>query len=160
MTRTIRPAQASDCALVLAFIRELAEYEKLLDRVQATEAKIREGLFGARPYAEAIIGEIDGAPCGFALYFHNYSTFLAQPGIYLEDLYVRPAARGHGMGLALIAHLAKLALVRGCGRLDWAVLDWNTPAIEFYQRIGAVAQADWTGQRMEGAALTALAARA
>jgi GNAT superfamily N-acetyltransferase len=160
MTRTIRPAQASDCGLVLAFIRELAEYEKLLDRVQATEAKIREGLFGARPYAEAIIGEIDGAPCGFALYFHNYSTFLAQPGMYLEDLYVRPAARGHGMGLALIAHLAKLALARGCGRLDWAVLDWNTPAIEFYQRIGAVAQADWTGQRMEGAALAALAARA
>ncbi len=156
----IRPAELTDCELILQFIRELAEYEKLLDRVVATPEKLRATLFGTRAYAEAIIGEINGVPRGFALFFHNYSTFLAKPGLYLEDLYVQPQARGAGLGMALIAACAKLAVQRDCGRMDWAVLDWNTPAIDFYRSLGAIAQDDWTGQRLEGDALKNLAARA
>jgi GNAT superfamily N-acetyltransferase len=155
----IRRASVADCDLILQFIRELAEYEKLLHRVSATPEKLRATLFGERAYAEAIIGEIDGVPRGFALYFHNYSTFLAKPGLYLEDLYVQPQARGAGLGMALIAACAKIAVQRDCGRLDWAVLDWNTPAIEFYRSLGAIPQDDWTGQRLEADALSKVAAR-
>jgi GNAT superfamily N-acetyltransferase len=156
----IRSATASDVPDIFAFIRELAEYEKLLHRVEANEAKLAETLFGARPCAEVLIAELDAVPVGFALFFHNYSTFLAKPGIYLEDLYVRESARGCGLGLQLIAHLARLALQRGCGRLDWAVLDWNQPAIDFYRAIGAVAQDDWTVQRLSDEALIQMAAKA
>ncbi len=160
----IRPAVVADVALILGFIRELAEYEKLLDRVSADEAKLRVTLFGAIPCAEVLIAEIDteqGVQAqGFALYFQNYSTFLATPGIYLEDLYVRESARGLGIGLKLIASVAKRAVELGCGRFEWAVLDWNTPAIDFYRALGAVAQDDWTVQRLHGQPLLDLAARA
>jgi GNAT superfamily N-acetyltransferase len=156
----IRSATVSDVPHILAFIRELAEYEKLLHRVEANIEKLTETLFGAKPCAEVLIAELDGIPVGFALFFQNYSTFLAKPGIYLEDLYVRESARGCGLGMQLIAHLAKLAVERGCGRMDWAVLDWNQPAIDFYRSIGAVAQDDWTGERLTGDALAQLAAKA
>jgi GNAT superfamily N-acetyltransferase len=160
----IRPAVVADVGLILSFIRELAEYEKLLDRVLADEAKLRATLFGSRPCAEVLIAEIDTGqgiqPQGFALYFQNYSTFLATPGIYLEDLYVRESARGMGIGLKLIASIAKRAVELGCGRFEWAVLDWNTPAIDFYRALGALAQDDWTVQRLHGQALLNLAARA
>src|SRR5262245_54681337 len=122
----IRPATPADIPLILSLIRELAEYERLSHAVSATEAELRTHLFGPRPAAECLIGELDGTPQGFALFFTNFSTFLARPGIYLEDLYVRPAARGRGLGAALLAHLARLATERRCGRLEWAVLDWNT----------------------------------
>jgi GNAT superfamily N-acetyltransferase len=156
----IRPARATDAALILALIRELAEYEHLSHEVRATEAAIAESLFGPRPHAEALIAELDGAAVGFALFFHNYSTFLAQPGIYLEDLFVRPEARGRGVGRALLARLAALALERRCGRLEWAVLDWNAPAIGFYQRLGARAMTEWTVNRLTGEALNQLAQEA
>lgn len=154
---TIRPAGRDDCALILEFIRALAEYEKLAHRVVATEARLDQTLFGARPGAEVVIAEWRGEPAGFALYFANYSTFLAQPGIYLEDLFVHPGFRGHGIGKALLAHLALLAVKRGCGRLDWSVLDWNQPTIAFYRGIGAVALDDWTQFRLEGQALRDMA---
>lgn len=153
----LRPARRQDVPLILGFIRELAEYEKLSHQVVADEAQLAAHLFGPRPYAEVLIGEVDGEPAGFALFFHNFSTFLGKPGIYLEDLYVRPAVRGSGLGKALLVELARLAVSRGCGRLEWAVLDWNEPAIGFYQRLGARAQDDWTGYRLSGAALTELA---
>ncbi|MGH8354935.1 MAG: GNAT family N-acetyltransferase [Pseudomonas sp.] len=153
----LRPARRQDVPLILGFIRELAEYEKLSHQVVADEAQLAANLFGPRPYAEVLIGEVDGEPAGFALFFHNFSTFLGQPGIYLEDLYVRPAVRGSGLGRALLVELARLAVSRGCGRLEWAVLDWNEPAIGFYRRLGARPQDDWTGYRLSGAALTALA---
>lgn len=153
----LRPARRQDVPLILGFIRELAEYEKLSHQVVADEAQLAANLFGPRPYAEVLIGEVDGEPAGFALFFHNFSTFLGKPGIYLEDLYVRPAVRGSGLGKALLVELARLAVSRGCGRLEWAVLDWNAPAIGFYQRLGARAQDDWTGYRLSGAALTELA---
>lgn len=153
----LRPARRQDVPLILGFIRELAEYEKLSHQVVADEAQLAANLFGARPYAEVLIGEVDGEPAGFALFFHNFSTFLGKPGIYLEDLYVRPAVRGSGLGKALLVELARLAVSRGCGRLEWAVLDWNEPAIGFYQRLGARPQDDWTGYRLSGAALTDLA---
>lgn len=153
----LRPARRQDVPLILGFIRELAEYEKLSHQVVADEAQLAANLFGPHPYAEVLIGEVDGEPAGFALFFHNFSTFLGKPGIYLEDLYVRPAVRGTGLGKALLVELARLAVSRGCGRLEWAVLDWNEPAIGFYQRLGARPQDDWTGYRLSGAALTDLA---
>jgi GNAT superfamily N-acetyltransferase len=153
----IRPATQADVPLVLRFIRELADFERLLHEVVATEARLRETLFGARPAAEVVIAEEDGEPLGFALFFHNYSTFLAQPGIYLEDLYVRPEARGRGTGRALLAHLARLARERGCGRLEWWVLDWNESALRFYRSLGAQPMDEWTVQRLTGPDLDRLA---
>jgi GNAT superfamily N-acetyltransferase len=157
---TIRPADPGEMPQVLAFIRELARYERLEDQVVATEADLAAALFRGRPYAEVVFGCLEGVPVGFALFFHNFSTFLGKPGLYLEDLFVRPEARGRGVGERLLAWLARTALERGCARLDWAVLDWNEPSIGFYRRLGAVAQHDWTGYRLSGAALAALAARA
>ncbi|UTW07350.1 GNAT family N-acetyltransferase [Pseudomonas benzenivorans] len=153
----IRPARPEDVDLILALIGELADYEKLGDQAVATPAQLTEHLFGPRPYAEVLIGEVDGEAAGFALFFHNFSTFLGKPGLYLEDLYVRPAARGAGLGKALLTRLAALALERGCGRLEWGVLDWNEPAIGFYQRLGATPMDEWTPYRLTGAALQALA---
>ena len=156
----IRPATVEDVPQILAFIRELAVYERLAHEVVASEADLAASLFGARPYAEVVLGCLDGAPVGFALFFHNYSTFLGKPGIYLEDLFVRAEARGHGLGKRLLAYLARTALERGCGRLDWSVLDWNAPSIGFYRRLGAVALDDWTTFRLSGPALDAVAAGA
>jgi GNAT superfamily N-acetyltransferase len=154
----IRPATEADVGLILRFIRELAEYERLLHEVVATEERLRATLFGARPAAEVVVADdADGEPLGFALFFHNYSTFLAQPGIYLEDLFVRPEARGRGTGRALLAHLARLARERGCGRLEWWVLDWNESAIRFYRTLGAQPMDDWTVFRLTGDPLVRLA---
>jgi GNAT superfamily N-acetyltransferase len=153
----IRPAAEADVPLVLQFIRELAHYERLLNEVVATEESLRETLFGARPYAEVSLGYLADAPAAFALYFHNYSTFLGRPGIYLEDLYVKEEFRGRGLGRAMLRHLARLALERGCGRLEWAVLDWNEPAINFYKRLGAAPMDEWTVFRVTGEALDRLA---
>lgn len=153
----VRPAQPDDVALILSLIRELAEYEKLGDQVIAEPEQLAEHLFGVRPFAEVLIGEVDDQAVGFALFFHNYSTFLGKPGIYLEDLYVRPAVRGTGLGKALLGRLAVLAVERGCGRLEWSVLDWNEPAIGFYQSLGAHPLDDWTVYRLSGAALRDLA---
>lgn len=155
----VRPAAPHDGPLILAFIMELAEYERLTHQVTATEDDIRRQLFGSKPAAEALIGEWRGKPEGFAIYFHNFSTFLAKPGIYLEDLYVRPPARGHGLGAAMLRRLAQLAVQRQCGRLEWAVLDWNEPAIGFYKKLGAVPTDEWTVFRLTGEALLDLAAR-
>ena len=153
----VREASAADVPLILSFIRELAEYERLTHEVVATEDGLRETLFGEHPYAEVLIAEHDGSPAGFALFFHNYSTFLARPGIYLEDLYVRPPFRGAGIGKELLVRLARLARSRGCGRLEWWVLDWNEPSIGFYEKLGAVPMDDWTVYRVSGAALEGLA---
>ena len=153
----LRPARRQDVPLILTFIRELAEYENLSHQVVADEAQLAENLFGPRPYAEVLIGEVDAEPAGFALFFHNFSTFLGKPGLYLEDLYVRPAVRGAGLGKALLIELARLAMTRGCGRLEWAVLDWNEPAIGFYRSLGARPLDDWTTYRLTGEALSALA---
>ena len=150
----IRIARPADAALVLQFIRELADYEKLSDQVVATEAGITETLFGAHRAAEALIAELDGAPAGFAIFFPNYSTFLARPGIYLEDLFVKPAFRRQGVGRALFTRVARLAVERGCGRFEWSVLDWNAPAIAFYRSLGAVPLDDWTVFRLTGEALS------
>ena len=157
---TIRFARPDDCATILAFIRDLAEYEKLAHEVVADEAALRDTLFGARPGAEVLLAELAGEPVGFALFFPSYSTFLAKPGLYLEDLFVRPAARGRGVGVALMAALARIALDRGYGRFEWSVLDWNAPALAFYATLGAKPQSAWTVQRLTGAPLAALAARA
>ena len=159
-TFRIRSASPADVPLILGLIRELAEYEKLAHQVVATETDIRNSLFGLRPAAECLIAELDGAPAGFALFFHNFSTFLGKPGIYLEDLYVKPELRGKGVGRKLLAHLAALALNRGCGRFEWAVLDWNEPAIGFYRSIGARMLDDWKINRLTGEALERLAAEA
>jgi GNAT superfamily N-acetyltransferase len=156
----VRAASRSDVPQILTFIRELAVYEKLEHEVVATEAGLSETLFGAMPRAEVLIAEHDGAPAGFALFFHNFSTFLGKPGIYLEDLFVRPQARHHGVGRALLARLAEIAIDRGCGRLEWAVLDWNEDAIGFYRKLGAKPMDDWTTYRLAGDALTALSAPA
>nr|WP_298139909.1 GNAT family N-acetyltransferase [uncultured Pseudomonas sp.] len=149
----IRPADRDDIPLILVFIRELAEYEKLADQAIADPEQMAKHLFGPRPYAEVLIGEVDGEPAGFALFFHNYSTFLGKPGIYLEDLYVRASARGAGLGKALLSTLARLAVERGCGRLEWSVLDWNAPAIGFYRQLGAEPMNEWTVYRLSGSAL-------
>jgi GNAT superfamily N-acetyltransferase len=156
----IREATEEDVPLILSLIRELAEYEKLSDEVVATEDGLRDSLFGERRYAEVLIAEHDGAPAGFALFFHNFSTFLGKPGIYLEDLYVKPAFRGSGIGKKLLVHLASLAKRRGCGRLEWWVLDWNEPSIGFYKKLGAVPMDDWTVYRVSGLALEDLASGA
>ena len=153
----LRPARPDDVPLVLALIRELADYEKLSDAVVADEALLGESLFGASPAAEVVIAEADGVPAGFALFFHTFSTFLGRRGLYLEDLFVRPTHRGRGIGRALMRHLAALAVARDCGRFEWTVLDWNAPAIGFYRALGAQPQDGWTVQRLEGAALHALA---
>ncbi len=157
MTIRIRPATPADLPLIGALITELAVYEKLADEVRFDPAVLGEHLFGPRPMAEVVIGELDGTPQGFALFFHNFSTFEGRPGIYLEDLFVRPAARGAGLGKALLAELARLAVARGCARFEWSVLDWNEPSIGFYKSLGARAMDDWTVMRVDGPALTALA---
>lgn len=155
---TIRSAVPADVPLVLEFIRGLAEYERLPHEVVATEALVCAALFGPRPDAEVIIAELDGEPAGFALFFHNFSTFLARRGLYLEDLFVRPALRGRGVGRALLARLAAIARERDCGRFEWSVLDWNRDAIAVYERLGAVPMSDWTVYRLTGDALARLAA--
>jgi GNAT superfamily N-acetyltransferase len=159
MTLSIRPAAPADLPLIAQFIRDLAEYEKLAHEVRFDEAKLAANLFGPRPYAEAVIGEIDGKPQGFALFFNNFSTFGGRPGIYLEDLFVRPEARGSGLGKALLAHLAGLCIERDCARLEWSVLDWNTPSIGFYQSLGAKPMDEWTVMRVDGEALIKLASQ-
>ena len=158
MTISIRPATSADLPLIAQLIRDLAEYEKLADDVRFDQAVLGQKLFGPRPYAEVLIGEIDGQPQAFALFFHNFSTFEGRPGIYLEDLFVRPEARGSGLGKALLAHLAALTIERDCARLEWSVLDWNAPAIGFYQKLGARLMDDWTVMRLDGANLSQLGA--
>ena len=155
---TIRPAGEHEVPLILQFIRDLAVYEHLEHEVVATEAQLREVLFGQRRYAEVVFACLDGDPVGFALFFHNFSTFLGRPGIYLEDLFVRPEARGHGVGRRLLAWLAAEAVSRKCGRLEWAVLDWNEPSIQFYRNLGAVHMKEWQIFRVTGPALSQLAA--
>ena len=157
MTLSIRPATSADLPLIAQFIRDLAEYERLAHEVRFDEAVLEDRLFGARPYAEVLIGEIDGAPQGFALFFHNFSTFEGRPGVYLEDLFVRPEARGSGLGKMLLAQLAVIALERDCARVEWSVLDWNDPAIAFYKSLGAKPMDEWTVMRVDGDALGALA---
>jgi GNAT superfamily N-acetyltransferase len=158
MPLTIRSATVADVPLILDLIRGLAEYERLPHEVVATEALLRETLFGPAPGAEVLLAELDGESAGFALFFHNFSTFLGRRGLYLEDLFVRPAARGRGVGRALLARLAAIARQRGCGRFEWSVLDWNEPAIGFYRSLGAVPMDDWTVYRVAGPALDRLAA--
>lgn len=157
MSLSIRPAERADLDIIAQFIRDLADYERLAHEVRFDEAVLGDRLFGARPYAEVLIGEIDGAPQGFALFFHNFSTFEGKPGVYLEDLFVRPEARGSGLGKALLQQLAALAVERDCARLEWAVLDWNEPSIAFYKLLGAKMMDEWTGMRVDGAALYSLA---
>ncbi|MET0536194.1 MAG: GNAT family N-acetyltransferase [Steroidobacter sp.] len=154
----IEPATPADVPVILQLIRELAEFERLLDQVTATEQQLREGLFGPKPSAEVIVARLQpsGEVIGFALFFHNFSTFLAKPGIYLEDLYVRQKHRGQGYGEALLRRLARLAVERKCGRLEWSVLDWNHRAIDFYKSLGAVPMDEWTLYRVTGAALERL----
>jgi GNAT superfamily N-acetyltransferase len=158
VTLSIRPAVAADLPLIAQFIRDLAEYERLAHEVRFDEAVLCDRLFGARPYAEVLIGEIDGTPQGFALFFHNFSTFEGRPGVYLEDLFVRPESRGSGLGKALLAALAHIAVERDCARLEWSVLDWNEPSIAFYKSLGARFLDEWTVMRVDGAALDSLAA--
>jgi GNAT superfamily N-acetyltransferase len=153
-----RPAKEADVPVILALIRELADYEKLTHEVVATVDSLRETLFGPRPCAEALMGCVDGQAVGFALFFQNYSTFLARPGLHLEDLYVQPAHRGCGLGKALITAVARIAQERGGGRYEWTVLDWNTPAIRFYESLGAEMKGDWRIMRVTGAALEKMAA--
>ena len=155
----VRAASEEDVPLILSFINELAEYERLSHEVVATEEALRQHLFGERPVAEVVIAEDGGEPAGFALFFHSFSTFLGRPGIYLEDLYVRPEFRGVGIGRALLVRLARLAKERGCGRLEWSVLDWNEPAIGFYRDLGASPVGGWTVYRVTGEALEGLAER-
>lgn len=145
---SIRPATVEDVPLILQFITELADYEKLSHEVTATEDMLRENLFGARKVAEVLLGFEGAEPAGFALFFHNFSTFIGKPGIYLEDLFVRPKFRGRGYGKALMVHLARVAVERDCGRFEWWVLNWNTPSIEFYHSLGAKPMSEWTVQRM------------
>ena len=157
MAFEIRNANESDVPLIHQFIRDLADYEKLAHVVVATEAQLRATLFGSSPYAEVILAEEDGTPAGFALFFHNYSTFLAQRGVYLEDLFVKPEYRGRGYGKALLARLAQIARERDCGRVEWAVLDWNEPSIAFYESLGARRMNEWHTFRLTGEALDRLA---
>jgi GNAT superfamily N-acetyltransferase len=158
MSLAIRPARAGDAALVLQFVRELAVYEKLLHECEATEAMIDAALFGPQPRISCDLAEWDGAPVGFALWFLNFSTFSGRSGIYLEDLFVRPDFRGRGIGKALMAHLARRCIAEGWGRLQWSVLDWNTPSIDFYKSLGGVLMDEWTVVRVSGDALERLAA--
>jgi len=160
MSLRIDSATERDLSLILTFIKKLAEYEKLSHLVVATEELLRDALFGSRPVAEVIIANWNGEPVGFALFFHNFSTFLGRRGIYLEDLFVDPPHRGKGIGKALLIHLAKIAKERNCGRFEWAVLDWNKPAIDFYKSLGAAPLDDWTPFRLMGDALDRLAGSA
>jgi len=155
----IRQTTAEDVPLLFGLIQGLAEYERLLEHVTATEESLRAHLFGARPAAEAVLAEEGSEAIGFALFFNNFSTFAGKPGLYLEDLFVRPEFRGRGYGKALMVFVARLALARGCGRFEWSVLDWNTPARDFYRTLGARPLDDWVGQRMTGEAIARLAAR-
>ncbi len=155
----MRDATSNDTSLILEFIRGLAEYEKLPNEVEATEEGLRSALFGKHPGAEVIIAEWEGLPAGFALYCHNFSTFLGRKGIWLEDLFVLEAYRGLGVGRALLTRLASIAVAQECGRLEWSVLDWNADAIGFYRRLGAEPKEDWTTFRLSGGALTRLANR-
>ena len=154
---SLRPVSEADVPQVLAFIRELAVYEKLEHAVVATEADIHAALFGSRPHVEAIFVCLDGVPVGFALWFYSFSTFKGRPSLYLEDLYVRPPARGRGLGKRLLVELARRALERGCTRFEWSVLDWNAPSIAFYKSLGAVPMDEWTVYRVESEALKRLA---
>ena len=160
MSLRIAPAQPQDVPVIVALVRQLAEYEKLAHQVVATEAQVERELFGEHPVIECVIGwegdELQQRPVGFALYFHNFSTFLGRRGLYLEDLFVVPDARGRGHGKALIMHLARLAVSRGCGRFEWSVLDWNQPAIDFYRALGAELMPDWRICRLTGSALARL----
>lgn len=157
MISTVRGAVPEDLDLIIGFIQALAEYERLADAVRLDRDVLGAHLFGAIPKAEVVIAERDGSAIGFALFFHNFSTFEGRPGIYLEDLFVAPEARGSGAGKALLRHLAQLARDRGCARLEWSVLDWNEPAISFYRSLGAASMDDWTVNRLSGHALAALA---
>jgi len=157
-TLRIERATERDVPLILRLIKELAEYERMSDEVIATEDGLRRTLFGPRPAAEVVVGYAGDEPAGFALFFHNYSTFLGKPGLYLEDLFVVPKFRGRGYGKALLVHLARLAVERGCGRFEWSVLDWNEPAIGFYKKLGATPMEAWTIMRVTGDALHKLAA--
>lgn len=154
---TLRPATPADLAAIVGLIHELAAFEALTHLVVVTPESLAPHLFGERPAAEAVVGEVDGVVAAFALYFTNFSTFLGRPGLYLEDLYVQPAHRGMGLGKALLQHLATLAVSRGCGRFEWSVLDWNQRAIDFYQKMGATVMPDWRICRVTGDALTAMA---
>jgi GNAT superfamily N-acetyltransferase len=154
----IRPAGHADVPEILAMVRELAEFEHLLHEAVATEDGLSDALFGPRPYAEVLIARVGDDVAGFALFFHNYSTFVGKPGLYLEDLYIRPAYRGQGCGKALLTRVAQLAVARGCGRFEWSVLDWNQRAIDFYHSIGARPMSDWTMMRVSGEALAKLGA--
>ena len=153
----IKPATPEDVPLIIAFLNELATYEKLAHEVVATEADMHAALFGPRPVVETVIGSLDGKPVGYALYFPTFSTFLGKPGLYLEDLYVRPAARGFGVGRKLLEHLARITVERGWGRLEWSVLDWNEPSIAFYKKMGAKPMDEWTVFRLAGDTLISLA---
>ncbi len=153
----IRPARPEDVDAIIALVRELAEFERLLHEVRIGPDELRAHLFGPRPYCEAALVQVGEDVAGFALWFHNYSTFVGRPGLYLEDLYVRPAFRGQGLGEALLRHIAGLAVERGCGRLEWSVLDWNQRAIGFYRSMGAVPMDEWTVYRVTGDALVLLA---
>lgn len=155
----LHPGTEADVPVILELIRDLADYEKLGHQVTATEERLRASLFGPRPAAEVIVAHLDAECAGFALFFPNYSTFLARPGIYLEDLFVKPHLRGRGIGSALLQRLAALAVERGCGRLEWEVLDWNHPSIEFYKKLGAQPMVEWIKYRLAGEALKTLAAR-
>ena len=157
MTFAIRPATPADVPVILHLVRELAAYERELDKVVATEPLLHDALFATPPAAEALIAEIDGAAVGLALFFHNFSTWTGWRGLYLEDLYVTPEARGTGIGKALLKRLAKIAVERGCTRFEWSVLDWNTPAIDFYKSLGAEPMTEWTVNRVSGDALARLA---
>ena len=152
----LRPAAPADIPLLLDLIKERAVYEKEPEAAKATPNQVHAGLFGDSPTAEAVVAEWDGEPAGFALFFHNYSTWTGKPGLYLEDLFVREHLRGKGVGKALLLHLASIARERGCGRMEWSVLDWNTPAIEFYEALGAKPQSEWTVYRLDEAALETL----
>lgn len=157
---SIRPATRADLPLIAQLIRDLAEYERLSHEVRFDLGVMGEHLFGERPAAEVLVGELDGEPQGFALFFHNFSTFEGRPGIYLEDLFVRPQARGAGLGKALLVHLAALAMQRGCARFEWSVLDWNEPSIGFYKSLDARMMDDWRIMRVDGDALVQLGAGA
>lgn len=159
MSLELRFAGPTDAAEIFALVRELAEYERLLDHMAADERQLRETLFSGRKVAEVVLAQEGGACAGFALFFHNYSTFLGKPGLYLEDLFIRPPFRGRGYGKALMVFLARLAVERGCGRFEWSVLDWNEPSLDFYRKLGAVPMEDWTVQRLTGKPLEALAAQ-
>ena len=156
-TIEISNAEIGDCKLILSFIQHLADYEKMSNDVVATVKALENTLFGEKRYAEVVIANLDNTPVGFALFFHNYSTFVGKPGIFLEDLFVLPEARGKQVGKSLLIHLAKIAIERDCARFEWSVLDWNQPAIDFYRSIGAIGMEEWTVQRVDGEKLNRLA---